>query len=315
MPRPGPAPSTRLVSAPPRLEGRVPLLDGRRLGYAEFGDPDGPLVLWFHGTPGARRQLPPAGRRAATDLGLRVVLVERPGVGESTDHAYRQIGDWPADAIQVADALGRERFCVVGLSGGGPYALACGARFPERVVAIGILGGLVPITGDDGIGEGIVALSRPFNGILTALRRPLGRLVWGLLRATDPFGAQLYGQFGRVMPEGDRTVLADPEIEAMFLDDLREGGRRQFQAIANDAVLFGRDWGFRLADVGVPVRWSHGDADPFVSLEQAEAAIDRLPDALLALRPGESHLGGFAEADHMLEGMATLWDERVAAPA
>jgi hypothetical protein len=65
----------------PLAEGRFHLRDGRRLGYAEFGDPSGAVVLWFHGTLGARRQFPMLGRRAAEKLGLRVVVVERPARG------------------------------------------------------------------------------------------------------------------------------------------------------------------------------------------------------------------------------------------
>jgi pimeloyl-ACP methyl ester carboxylesterase len=65
----------------PCAEGLFHLPGGRRLGYAEYGDPSGPVALWFHGTPGRRRQFPLLGRRAAEKLGLRVVLVERPGSG------------------------------------------------------------------------------------------------------------------------------------------------------------------------------------------------------------------------------------------
>ena len=81
----------------PRAEGRFHLTGGRRLGYAEYGDPSGPLVLWFHGTPGGRRQFPLLGRRAAEELGLRVVLVERPGSGLSDPHPYQAVADWAAD--------------------------------------------------------------------------------------------------------------------------------------------------------------------------------------------------------------------------
>jgi pimeloyl-ACP methyl ester carboxylesterase len=110
---------------PPRIEGTIALPDGRRLGFGEYGDPTGPLVIWFHGALGARRQVPLVARRAAEELGLRVVCLERPGIGFSTDHSYRQMRDWAADVAFVADRLGHERFMVVGLSGGGPYALAC----------------------------------------------------------------------------------------------------------------------------------------------------------------------------------------------
>src|SRR5258708_35910887 len=181
-----PRPSGVAPSPLPRLEGTVPLSDGRRLAYAEFGDPHGPLVLWFHGTPGARRQVPPAGRDAAEQLGLRVVCVERPGVGDSSDHAYRRLSDWPADVTIVADHLGHDRFMIVGLSGGGPYALACGHELSDRVVAIGLLGSLVPTAGEDATAEGILALHRRFNPVLALLHRPLGIRMWCLLRAANP---------------------------------------------------------------------------------------------------------------------------------
>jgi pimeloyl-ACP methyl ester carboxylesterase len=298
------------TTAPPRVEGTVSLPGGRRLGYAEFGDPRGPLVLWCHGTPGARRQLAPAGRRAALELGLRVVCVERPGVGMSTDHLYGQVRDWAPDAIAVADALGAERFMVAGLSGGGPYALACAHDFPDRVVAVGLLGSVVPTTGDDVAAEGLVALAHTFNGVITPLRRPLGVGLWGVIRAINPLSHLMLQAFSRMMPEGDQRVLGDPDVEAVFVDDISGSSRRQFQAFVNDVVLMGKPWGFHLAGVKVPVRWWHGDADPIVPLEQAQRAAALLPDVELMVRPGESHLGDFAAADEVLAVLADLWHDR-----
>src|SRR5271165_5220551 len=248
----------------PRAEGRFYLPDGRRLGYAEYGDPSGSVVLWFHGTPGGRRQFPLLGRRAAEKLGLRVVLVERPGCGLSDAHVYGAVADWATDMAHVADALGAERLAVVGLSGGGPFAMACAAVPPlaGRVAAVAVVAGVVlPIV-------------------------PLGH-----------YGCRAYAS---TTPEGDRRVLADPEMEGMFLDDLVLVARGRFQAIVDDARLFGRDWGFRLADVKAPVVWWHGDADHIVPLGGAKAAAATLPDAELVLRPQESHLGGFAAADEVL---------------
>jgi pimeloyl-ACP methyl ester carboxylesterase len=295
----------------PRLEGIVPLPDGRRLGYAEYGSPRGPLVLWFHGTPGARRQVPPAAREAADRLGLRLVCIERPGVGVSSDHAYRQVRDAAADFAAVADHLGHERFLVLGLSGGGPYVLACAHEMPERVVAVGVLGGLVPTTGVEAAAHtGIVALTRPFNRLLTIFRKPLGLGLWSFILVSKPAGHYLYRAYTHLLPHGDDAVLDDPALEAMFVDDLITGGRRQFNAFVNDLVLVGRPWGFNVADVRVPVRWWHGDADPFVSLEQAQQTVALLPDVELHVRHGESHLGGFAAAGEMLEALAQLWEQR-----
>ena len=292
----------------PRAEGRFYLPNGRRLGYAEFGDPSGVVVLWFHGTPGARRQFPLVGRRAAMKLGLRVVVLERPGSGLSDPHPYAAVADWATDIAAVADALGAERLGVVGLSGGGPYALACGAVPPlaARVAAVAVLGGVVPSVGPEAIAGSVADLARRFAPMLSQLRRPLAALSIGLLAPLIPFSHYAYRAYSGISPEGDKRVFADPEIEGMFIDDIVLAIKGRCQALVDDARLFGRDWGFRLADVNVPVRWWHGDADPLVPLAAAQAAVSRLPDAELILRPGESHLGGFAMVDEVLEFIRSL---------
>ena len=292
----------------PRSEGRFYLPNGRRLGYAEFGDPSGVVVLWFHGTPGARRQFPLVGRRAAMKLGLRVVVLERPGSGLSDPHPYAAVADWATDMAAVADALGAERLGVVGLSGGGPYALACGAVPPlaDRVAAVAVLGGVVPSVGPEAIAGSVADLARRFAPMLSQLRRPLAALSIGLLAPLIPFSHYAYRAYSGISPEGDKRVFADPEIEGMFIDDIVLAIKGRCQALVDDARLFGRDWGFPLADVNVPVRWWHGDADPLVPLAAAQAAVSRLPDAELILRPGESHLGGFAKVDEVLEFIRSL---------
>jgi pimeloyl-ACP methyl ester carboxylesterase len=273
------------------------------LGYAEFGDPSGPVVLWFHGTPGGRRQFPLVGRRAAEKLGLRVVVVERAGSGLSDAHVYEQVADWGADMVHVADALGADRLGVVGLSGGGPYALSCAATpgLSGRVAAVAILGGVTPSVGPDAATGGAIELARTFALALSTLRRPLAAATTGLVLPIIPVAHWAYRGFYGFMPEGDKRVFADPEIEAMFVDDIVLAAHGRFQALIDDARLFGRDWGFRLADVTVPVRWWHGDADPIVTFDDAKAAAGRLPEVELILMPDESHLGGFAAADEVLE--------------
>ncbi|MGV0836229.1 alpha/beta fold hydrolase [Mycolicibacterium thermoresistibile] len=287
----------------PRAEGRVHLPNGRRLGFAEFGDPGGIPVVWFHGTPGGRRQFPLNGRRAAEQLGLRVVLLERPGAGLSDPHQYESVADWVADVTYVVDAIGAERLAVVGLSGGGPYALACGAVAPlaERVKSVAVLGGVTPSVGPDAAATGAIELARRFTSLLGTLRRPLATTLSGLVTPVLPFAHFACQAYASISPESDRRVLHNPEMEAMFIDDLVLAARGGLRAIVDDARLFGRDWGFRLADVAAPVRWWHGDSDHIVTLTDAQKAVERLPDAELVLRPEESHLGGFAAADEVLK--------------
>ena len=198
----------------PRAEGRFYLPTGRRLGFAEFGDPAGDPVLWFHGTPGGRRQFPLLGRRAAEEISLRVVAVGRPGTGLSDPHPYESVADWASDVAHVADSLGAERFGVAGLSGGGPYALACAAVAPlaGRVAAVAVLGGIVPSVGPDARATGAIELTRRFAPLLQGLRRPLAEAVNGLLLPLIPLAHYACQAYASVIPEGDQRVLRDPEI-------------------------------------------------------------------------------------------------------
>ncbi|MEY2404267.1 MAG: hypothetical protein QOD38_1818 [Acidimicrobiaceae bacterium] len=278
---------------PPVELGETRLSDGRRMCWATFGDPVGTPLFWFHGTPGGRTQIPPATAREAATLGLKIVCVARPGVGQSSDHHYSSFCDAANDVAEVADDIGAKRFGIVALSGGGPYALACGHEMPHRVQALAILGGVCPVAGPDGLPSGIVALSARFNSILGVVRTPMSGVLRGVMGLIGPLSHPAYSGFAKLMPEGDQRVFADPEIEAMFIRDLVAANRHSFRGLLNDAVLFGRPWGFRLAEVDVPVRWWHGDADSLVSLEHARHATALLPDCELIVRPEESHLGGF----------------------
>ena len=81
----------------PRFEGSIRLDDGRQLGFAEFGPVEGRPLLWFHGTPGARRQIAPEARALAHREGVRIICVERPGIGDSTPHVYDAVIDFATD--------------------------------------------------------------------------------------------------------------------------------------------------------------------------------------------------------------------------
>jgi pimeloyl-ACP methyl ester carboxylesterase len=291
----------------PRLEGTVQVRNDRRLGFAEFGDPRGLPIIWMHGTPGARRQIPEEARAFATREGLRIVGLDRPGIGSSTSYVYDSVLDFTTDLEIVVDRLGIDEFAIIGLSGGGPYALAAGAAFPDRVRAIGVLGGVAPTTGADAIAGGAMALAAKIRPVLRATRVPLGLGLTFALRLASPFASPILDLYARLSPEGDRRLLGRPEFKAMFLDDLVSGSRRQMSAPLADLLLFTRSWGFALSDVKVPVRWWHGDADHIVPLAHGVHVVDRLPDAQLTVLHGESHLGGLGVAHDVLPALQALW--------
>ncbi|MGA8257048.1 MAG: alpha/beta hydrolase [Nocardioides sp.] len=290
----------------PALEGTVAVRDNRRLSFAEYGTPRGEAIVWLHGTPGARRQIPFEARAYAEAHGLRIVGIDRPGIGSSTPHLYDDILDWADDLRMLLDVLAIDTVRVIGLSGGGPYALAAGAALADRVIGVGVLGGVAPTRGPDAAGGGIIQLAVRLAPALAALRVPLGVGLTGAIRVVKPLAGRGLDLYAAVQPAGDKNLLARPEFKAMFLDDLLNGSRFQMLAPLNDLVLFTREWGFSPADVTVPVIWWHGDADHIVPFAHGQHVVDRLPDAELRVIDGESHLGGLGIAEEVIVSLMKL---------
>lgn len=287
----------------PIIEGTVAVRDGRRLSFAEYGAPDGHPVVWMHGTPGARRQIPTEAREFAVAEGVRILGIDRPGIGTSTPYLYGDILEFTEDLSLLLGALGVDRFSLAGLSGGGPYVLAAGAAMPDRVDSVAVLGGVAPTQGVDAAAGGPIQLAVRLAPLLSVARLPLGFALANFIRVVRPLGGPIIGLYGSVQPAGDKTLLARPEFKAMFLDDLINGSRRQMSAPLADLILFTRDWGFQLADVTVPVRWWHGDADHIVPLAHGQHCVDLLPDATMTVIDGESHLGGLGIAHDVLSSI------------
>jgi pimeloyl-ACP methyl ester carboxylesterase len=290
----------------PRLEGSVAVRGRRRLSFAEFGQPRGAAIVWMHGTPGARRQVPLEARRFAEDNDIRIIGVDRPGIGSSTPHLYADILDWTGDLVELCDVLDIETLHLIGLSGGGPYALAAGAAMPERVHGVGVLGGVAPTQGPDAISGGLVALAPYVAPLLSLTRVPLGFAMAQFIRLVRPVAGPIIDGYAAVQPRGDKDLLARPEFRAMFLDDLLNGSRFQVSAPLSDVILLTRPWGFEAADVQVPVRWWHGDSDHIIPHAHGVHLTQRLPDARFTTIPGESHLGGLGVATEVLTQLMEL---------
>jgi pimeloyl-ACP methyl ester carboxylesterase len=296
----------------PKLEGNIAVGEDRQIGFAEFGNPQGRAVFWLHGTPGARRQIPTEARSFAARKNIRLIGIDRPGIGSSTPHQYENVLGFTDDLRTIADTLGINRFAVIGLSGGGPYTLATAATMPDRVVMAAVLGGVAPLIGEDGISSGLMELAKVVRPILEVADTPIRWVAGSLIKLIGPFGSPALDLYARISPDGDRNLLSRPEFKAMFLDDLLNGSRKQLSAPLADVLLFARDWGFRVGDVTVPVRWWHGDADHIIPFAHGEHVVSLLPDAELHVLAGESHLGGLGAGEHILTTVVEVWDQRAA---
>jgi pimeloyl-ACP methyl ester carboxylesterase len=300
---------TRTTVPAPRYEGLIQLASGRRITFAEYGRPDGRPVFWFHGTPGARRQVPLGARDAAIELGVRIIAPDRPGVGGSTAHQYRNLLGWAADIDECADRLGVDRFAAIGLSGGGPYVLACAAALPDRMVSGAVLGGVAPSVGPERAPGGIVSLAARTQALTRRSQRLMGAGLWLAVNTLKPMGSLAFDLYTHISPEGDQQVFRTPGMKEFFIEDIVHGARWQFGAIPYDIVLFGREWGFKLRSISVPIHFWHGDADNIVPIAHGEHMAALVPGAELRMRPRESHLGGLAIAEEVLDIVLADWPE------
>ena len=114
------------------------------LSFETSGDPKGVPVFYFHGSPGYGGGPKPRSS-VLHRMGIHFIAYTRPGYDTSDRQEGRSVADAVDDVKAIADGMGIEKFAVVGRSGGGPYALACAALLPERVIYTGSLVGPAPL--------------------------------------------------------------------------------------------------------------------------------------------------------------------------
>jgi pimeloyl-ACP methyl ester carboxylesterase len=289
--------------SPAQQDGRrVALPSGRRLGYAEWGDAAGFPVVYFHGGLSSRLDIAFADGACARH-GVRLIAVDRPGIGLSDRHPERQLLDWPADVAVLADQLGLDRFSVLGWSAGGPHVLACAVAIPDRLSVAATIGGMAPLEHDDNVKD----LGFQADRVLFPLSRRAPRLaaagLWLAGRAPAAVVKwSLVHELGRLGAHSDREVisgLSRDEASGFFHEALRNGAR----GTVDDYRVLGDPWGFRLEHVDFKVTLFHGAEDCVEPLPHAEAMAARLPQADLQVLPDAGH---FLLRHHLDQVLATL---------
>lgn len=245
-------------------------------------------MLYFHDYPGSRLEVRLAARPAVR-LGLRLLAPDRPGFGESSFQPGRTLSAWCGDVAQLADQLDVERLAVVGLSGGGPYALACAARIPKRLAGVALVGALGPLAGMRST-RGMVTLNR-LALALAARSPPLARLAIDLaVRWVRHQPERFLAHMLAGAPVADRKVLADADyrtlLAASTAEALRQGGR----GVARELTLLAQPWDFKLEEARVPVRIWQGLSDNIVPAAMARRLAGELPHSETHWLPGEGHL-------------------------
>lgn len=268
------------------IDGVLRLADGRTLAYRQYGDPTGAPAFYFHGMPGSRLE-PGLVADEVAAAGVRLIALDRPGIGRSSFQSCRRVTDWPADVAQLADALpGFDRFSVVGVSGGAPFALACAIQLPDRVKTVALVSGHTPfgvpdvIPGNqDRLVSFIARRPRLAKTFMTLMRRRL-------YKRPDKALTRL----GESWTDVDRQlVLCDPKYRAMLLQNLRQALRCPV-GLVHDAGLLARPWGFSIRQVRSPVAIWQGCRDRVSTPSMAHHFHREIEGSQLTLDETSSHV-------------------------
>lgn len=279
----------------PKLNQQFQLPDGRKLGYDEYGVPNGKPIFYFHGSPSSRLECALyVNEELLQRLNVRLIAADRPGMGLSDPQPNLRMTDWAQDVVALADHLQIERFAILAYSLGGPYGLSCAFEIPQRLTKVGILSGAALFTEPDlvkNVNEG----TRKF---LTLPREKpwLARLfMWTALSVMPRIAPKRFvAQANTLLPAPDRTiVIDDPDFQKGFIKMVREATRQGIGGAFHESLLTVTDWGFRLQDINAPVLLWHGEADQNIPVEMARFAATVIPKCEAKFHPAEGHLSLF----------------------
>ncbi|HEY8474896.1 MAG TPA: alpha/beta fold hydrolase [Natronosporangium sp.] len=267
------------------IENDLAVGGGRVLRVYDTGPADLPVV-WLHGTPNLGEPPEPL-LPAAAARGIRWIGYDRPGYGSSTPRPGRDVGSAADDVRLIADALGIERFAVMGHSGGASHALACAARLPDRVIAAACLATIAP---------------RPEIADWYAGMAPSGA---ARLRAAAAGRAALTAHLASAEFDPDEFTVADHAALSgrwsWFGTVAGKAEAGPADGMLDDELAYVAPWGFDPADVTVPVLFVHGGEDRIAPRAHGEWLAGRCPTAQLWLRPDDGHLSVMAVGEAVLD--------------
>lgn len=287
-----------------RACSRIELGGGRHVALARYGDPDGLPVLALHGAPASHLMFAPADAPARR-LGLSVLAPDREGYGETPADSAPTLASRAEALHRLADALGLERFAVLGISGGCPYACALAARMQGRIRALALVSPLGPVRDLAGRIDMAFGHRRFF---LDLPRRP--RLVRGLARLGAALVARYphttAGVFARLIGGADRRVLSTPEAHALIVTMTRDAFRGGIAGAASDLEVFGRPWGVDLAAITAPSVVWQGTEDVVVPVAVSLALAARIPGCRLIRVEGAGHFWVLERVEEVLRELRGL---------
>jgi len=272
-------------------DGILVLDDGRRLGYADAGEPDGLPIFLLHGTPGSR-VFRFENEPLVKDERLRMITPERRGYGLSDPFPERTILGFADDIRQLADELDIQKFHVAGVSGGGPYALACAAVLQNRVLSATLIASATPVD-MKGFSKGMSIGNRISFAIARYLPFMLKPLYAYSVRSMIKSPEKVVDGLAPQLCAWDRKVLSELREQGVmdvFLDHIREAYRTGYSGGYTDIRLLVKPWHIDFSTLILPIFVWHGEDDTLIPVAAAKEFVQMLPGCDTHFLDGAGHL-------------------------
>lgn len=279
-------------------DGVTELPDGREMAWRWWGEPDATPLLRIQGTPASRLYRNPDSS-VQRDLGVRYLMIDRPGYGGSTRKRGRGIADVADDLAAMVEAHGIHRIPAMGTSGGGPHVLALAARHPDLVSAATVVVGGTPLEPDEvkqlvGVNaDGYAAAEKGWQELYELLVAIRERLL----------GSEGMAGVLKDAPDSDRKLMANPDWERIERENLAETLKQGAEGWADESFAMHGKWDFDPSQIKTSVTWWHGDDDKNAPLSAARRVVAQLRKVDLHVWHGEGH---FASLTHDREIVSEL---------
>ena len=263
------------------------LKSGRQLCYGDYGDPNGRPVMYFHGWPSSRLQ----GfvmEELCLEKGIRLIAPDRPGVGKSDLEPNRKLMNWPPLVEELADHIGWKKFAVMGVSGGGPYAVAAAAALPERVEQVAVVCGAPPLAKFPDRSE----MMWPYRALLR-IRPYAPFLIPGILKMSHwisqyPPDEPPMSWVMKWTSDADREAMGESDFE-LVTRSFREGISPGTAGVQLDGDVYTSDWGIDFEKISVPIEFWHGEEDKNIPYSMVKEYASWIPHSKMHSFPGEGH--------------------------